>query len=107
MYFHSVPFFWRNPIILGYNRNMSKRQSLMVLGIWILILPFLGFPGIIERILMLASGALVVIIAYTLAPRVRTVSSSNAPYAEHKMTPVSPRSAPVEKSSMPEVAQPA
>lgn len=66
---------------------MSKRQTLIVLGIWVIILPFLGFPGNWNHILMFASGLLIAAIAYSLRPQGQPKNPSNVPYVEHKNEP--------------------
>lgn len=80
-----------------YNRYiMSKRQTLMVLGIWVIILPFLGFPGTWKSILFCATGLVIATIAYALRPETRVSPASNITYAEHKNEP-----APVSENTSP------
>lgn len=55
---------------------MSKYTILIVLGIWIIILPFLGFPGFWKTLLFVVSGLGVVI--FTLL--VRSESSNGNPF---------------------------
>ncbi len=43
---------------------MSKRQWLCVLGIWIMFFLFLGLPSMWHKIIALASGLLIIVIAY-------------------------------------------
>ena len=69
----------------------------MALGIWVIILPFLGFPGFWERLIILATGAIIAGIAYTMRPQARP-ASSNVPYVEHRNTASLPSAMPVEKS---------
>ncbi|MCH7530068.1 hypothetical protein IIB50_03060 [Patescibacteria group bacterium] len=45
---------------------MSKDVAIIVLGIWIAIVPFLGFPGFWETIIYVASGLGVVLMTFLL-----------------------------------------
>lgn len=45
---------------------MSKQKAIFFLGIWVAILPFLGFPGSWKRVLALISGAGIAYLAYLL-----------------------------------------
>lgn len=66
---------------------MSKRQILIVLGIWVIILPFLGFPATWDHVIMFATGLLIAAIAYTLRLQGGSKKPSNVPYVEHKNEP--------------------
>ncbi|MDE1975562.1 MAG: hypothetical protein KGI49_03585 [Patescibacteria group bacterium] len=77
---------------------MSKRQTIMLLGVWVLVLPFLGFPGSWERFLGFVTGLVIIAIAYRMKPAeaAGTVetdlqTSVDKPYEEHKTSsPVVP-----------------
>ena len=56
----------------------------MILGVWIVIFLFLGFPSSWDRVFALISGLLIVIIAYRLKSETSTRSLGNMPYVEHK-----------------------
>jgi hypothetical protein len=76
----------------------------MMLGVWVIILPFLGFPGFWQTMLMLASGLIIVGIAYSMRPSGKPVASSNIPYVEHKNQAAAPSAMPAEKPvSSPEI----
>lgn len=45
---------------------MSKDIVIIVLGIWIAIVPFLGFPGLWETIIYVVSGLGVVLMTFLL-----------------------------------------
>lgn len=67
---------------------MSQRQVLMVFGVWLAVLPFLGFPSDWKPVLACLSGLLVVFLAYRLKPVNATKDDPSAmSYAEHKITP--------------------
>lgn len=75
---------------MGYNGNMSKRQVLMILGVWVIILPFLGFPSGWDRTIAVVAGFLIVAIAYSLGPKVKTRAEPSVPYVEHRADSVGP-----------------
>ena len=43
---------------------MKKKRALLMLGVWIAILPYLGFPYAWKQVLFTASGLFVMYIAY-------------------------------------------
>ncbi len=43
---------------------MRKEKTLLFLGIWIFILPFLGFPDFSRKILFMITGICIVYLAY-------------------------------------------
>lgn len=45
---------------------MSKRQWLCIFGVWIMIFLFLGVPALWHKIIALASGLIIIAIAYNL-----------------------------------------
>jgi hypothetical protein len=63
-----LSFLWRYPTIVGYNDNMSKRQVIMLLGVLIIILPFLGFTSFWDMIINVVAGVVIIGIAYRMAP---------------------------------------
>lgn len=66
---------------------MSKRQVLMVLGVWVAVLLFLGFPSSWDKLIAVVSGLLVLFVAYRLNPDAKPRSADPMPYVEHKNTP--------------------
>jgi hypothetical protein len=90
VFFIDDAFFWRyfsTSVIMSY---MSKRQTLIILGIWVIVLPFLGFPGNWDRIILCASGLIIAAIAYSLRLQGQPKKPSNMPYVEHKNEPAPP-----------------
>lgn len=71
---------------------MSKRQILIVIGLWTMAFLFLGFPSSWDKVLALVTGLILVIMAYSLRPD-RSLDSRNpvrrehVPYVEHKSEP--------------------
>jgi amino acid permease len=51
---------------MKYNTQMSKARILLILGTWIAILPFLGFPYSWKDILFSLSGLGVIYVSYSL-----------------------------------------
>ncbi len=70
---------------LCYNlATMSKRQIIMVLGVWVGIFLFLGIPGTWKEILAVATGLILVVVAYSLKSEGAVSMNKDVPYAEHK-----------------------
>lgn len=65
---------------------MSKRQTIMLVGVWFVVLPFLGFPAQWEKVLAVISGLAVVWAASRLKAPERGVSGSgeDKPFTEHR-----------------------
>jgi hypothetical protein len=63
---------------------MSKKQSLIILGAWISVLLFLGFPASWDRIIGLITGLIVIGIALKLPHQERTMPTEKRPYVETK-----------------------
>ena len=59
----------------------------MILGIWVIILPFLGFSGTLKSIILFASGLIIAGVAYALRSEAKPINSSSVPYIEHKSEP--------------------
>ena len=53
---------------MSYNGDMSKRQVIMLLGVLIIFLPFLGFTSFWDMIINVLVGLLIIGIAYRMAP---------------------------------------
>jgi len=45
---------------------MGKDVFIMLLGAWVALLPFLGFPGSWDRVLLLASGVIIISVGISL-----------------------------------------
>lgn len=88
---------------------MSKRQIIMLLALWIILLPFLGFKSTWDKNILIITGLIILILSMRLnqannrlgkssdknAPEkaeqghdgIRTDVGSNVPYVEHKSQP--------------------
>jgi hypothetical protein len=65
---------------------MSKRQLLIILGVWMMLFLFLGFPSSWDKVFALISGIIIVVISITLKPPQRIVHKDSVPFVEHKST---------------------
>lgn len=53
---------------------MRNARTLLILGIWVAILPYLGFPILIKNILFSVSGLVLVYFSYILYAEVKSKS---------------------------------
>jgi hypothetical protein len=86
--------FWRNRIMPVIMSPMSKLQCIILLGLWVIIFPFLGFPFFWDRVIAVATGLLIVGCVYSLRKKnpsstssVEQVQDVHAPYVEHRTKP--------------------
>lgn len=49
---------------LGYNGTMRKEKTLLIIGLWVAILSFLGFPNTWRKVLFLLTGLAIMYLAY-------------------------------------------
>jgi hypothetical protein len=66
---------------------MSKRQILILLGVWFGVFLFLGLPESWHTTIAALSGLLLIVVAYSLKSEPVNMSASdnsNVPYVEHK-----------------------
>lgn len=83
--------FWRNHIIMLYTIAMSKRQLLILLGIWVMVFTFLGFPPAWKQVFAVAAGAIIVTIAIASKPREKQqTNKGTVPFVEHKSVDMRP-----------------
>lgn len=61
---------------------MSKTRWVFILGIWVMILPFLGFPRVWKNTLFVITGLGLIYLAYLLRREKRRVSSQVEPKIE-------------------------
>ena len=66
---------------------MSKRQIIILLGVWIAIFLFLGFPRGWHKILAIATGLYLIAIAYRLGSDATNTTDIRVPFVEHKAVP--------------------
>jgi len=50
----------------GYNRGMKKAKAMLIIGIWVIILPHLGFSYNVKNILFLITGSALIYIAFVI-----------------------------------------
>jgi hypothetical protein len=64
---------------------MSKRQLLILLGIWVMVFTFLGFPPAWKQVFAVAAGALIVTIAVATKPKEKVqVNKNSVSFVEHR-----------------------
>lgn len=64
---------------------MSKRQWLSLLGVWVMVFLFLGFPSMWHKIIAILSGLIIVGISYNLAPENKNDTIlTNSSFVENK-----------------------
>jgi hypothetical protein len=49
-----------------YNNGMRKEKTLFLIGLWVMILPFLGFPNNWRKALFFITGLALIYLAYLL-----------------------------------------
>ena len=60
---------------------MSREMSIIVLGIWVMIVPYLGVPSAWRTILLVLSGAVIAVIGFLL--RGQTFSKPHNKKTDH------------------------
>lgn len=61
---------------------MSKRQLLCVLGVWVIIFLFLGFPSAWHKIIAIISGLAIIGLSYTFPPDRSTNPSQSSSHSQ-------------------------
>ncbi len=62
---------------------MSKRQWLCIMGVWVMIFLFLGFPIGWHKIILAISGLIIIAIAYNLPQEHSdTITDSNSSFTD-------------------------
>jgi len=70
---------------MRYNGNtMSKRQFIIILGVLVAVIQFLGFPTSWNKFFTFVCGFLIIGIAYRMGPKVKAVNVGSLPYEEYK-----------------------
>lgn len=63
---------------------MSKRQLIIILGVWIMVFLFLGFPSAWDKVFALVTGFLLCLVAFKLERSPRGGTKMQVPFVEHK-----------------------
>jgi len=63
---------------------MSKRQGLMLIGIWVLILAAPGFPPSWQTILLLVTGLGLIVFGYRMKPSEGSAEKKDLPFTDYK-----------------------
>ncbi len=74
---------------------MTKKQFLILLGVWVILFLFLHFPSTWDKIFAVLTGLLVIIVAFKFKTPSKTASIGQVPYVEHKSS-AQPRIVPEE-----------
>lgn len=60
---------------------MSKEMTIMVLGVWVMILPQLGFPSSWRAVLLFITGFLIVVVGFLLR---KQALAAEGKHTEHR-----------------------
>ena len=63
---------------------MSKRQILILIGVWVIVFTFLGFPIVWQQILAVITGVAMIILAYVMRQDLPKADDRQVPFVEHK-----------------------
>jgi hypothetical protein len=81
---------------------MSKRQWLILFGIWVMVFLFLGFPALWNKIIAVATGLLIVIGAYRVGDAsAQKPAKQQVPYVEHFEEEKPERMSDINKTNLP------
>jgi len=58
---------------------MSQRQILAILGVWVIVFLFLGFPVGWDTWISVITGLLIILVAYRKKPQQKSPSASQTP----------------------------
>ena len=61
---------------------MRKEKTLFIIGLWVVILPFLGFPNNWRKILFLITGLAIIYLAYLFYLEVKVRLSKNISHSK-------------------------
>lgn len=65
---------------------LTKNRILLILGVWIALIPFLGFPSSYKSFFIIASGLFVVLLAFLHAREKRRIERSLFEMSHRKET---------------------
>jgi|APSaa5957512535_1039671.scaffolds.fasta_scaffold165750_2 hypothetical protein len=54
--------------------TMTKQRILFLIGIWVAVLPFLGFPSIIRNVFFLVTGLGIILLSYFMYIQTKAIS---------------------------------
>lgn len=63
---------------------MSKQKAIFFIGLWVAVLPFLGFPGSWKRVFFVATGVGLAYLGYILNKQAKEATSAQ-PTVKAKM----------------------
>ena len=50
----------------NFQTNMSQRQWIVIIGVWVMVFLFLGFPSSWEKVFAILTGLLIIFLAYRI-----------------------------------------
>lgn len=62
---------------------MSRQQWLSIIGVWVAVFLYLGFPAAWDKIIAVATGLLIVLISFKMNPRSRSKDPHHSAYVEN------------------------
>lgn len=66
---------------------MSRQQWLSIIGVWVAVFLYLGFPAALDKIIAVASGLLIILISFKMNVKNRPKDSNNGTYVENRGKP--------------------
>lgn len=67
---------------MRYNKVMRKEKTLFIIGLWVMVLPFLGFPNFWRKLFFIITGFFIMYIAYLLYLEVRIRLLKNSSHSK-------------------------
>jgi hypothetical protein len=67
---------------MRYNKAMRKEKTLFIIGLWVMVLPFLGFPNFWRKLFFIITGFFIMYIAYLLYLEVKIRLSKGASHSK-------------------------
>ena len=58
---------------------MKKARTFLILGIWIAVLPYLGFPLVFKNVLFTLSGLVLMYLSYLIYKKEKTTTNTATP----------------------------
>jgi hypothetical protein len=63
---------------------MSKRKLLIIIGVWMIIFLFVGFPAMWDKIFAVVTGVIILVVGLKDRSYIKKVSNAGTTYVEHK-----------------------
>jgi len=76
----------------NFQTNMSQRQWIVIIGVWVMVFLFLGFPSSWEKVFAILTGLLIIFLAYRI--RFKEAVPSKESVFTDSMPPARPAASP-------------